>query len=450
MFIEPAIVEQTYKALQSNDMPTLEALSRDRSSAYIDALLEQEYTPGKTLLSFIKSSPLRDEINQNIRKFNINGAHVDVLEKKIYPLLSNQTLTNLMLTCKTQQKTIEDSATLRSRLEALKSELTYWQDNVSELNLSLDLRKKLLNISIPPNASDMSNFLKAQNILKGIISQVKSEITYLQRNATEMNVPWGLRKRLLNHPILEESTETLNLAHLKATNSLVNEINSTIILSKIDLMSTTLSLNHSYLTRLPLSLLNEPSRQDYWKQLVKLVCYGNQLTNLDVTGLSKLVTLWCFNNHLTNLNITDLNKLERLLCNNNQLINLNFSGLNVLHILDCSNNLFTNLNVTDLSALEDLWCFNNQLTITAELRARFGDAWADRMQATQRAPEPILSAFEAIADPALNVSSVKLIAPKFQSITDAMNNDSDMTVDVSDEDMANFYKKRLYPKRAIT
>ena len=421
MIIESSIVAQAYTALESDDAMTFDNLLKDRPTTFIDALLNSKYAPGKTLSSLIENRPECNKIIQNLKTFDINNIPVEVLHNILYPQLSNQAMASLMSSCKTQKTFIEKSKTFRSRLRlapALKSALTYFKKNVSELDLSPDLRKELLGFSVPPeNASVVSKLLfihKAQNILNRIISQVKkvkSEITYLKQNAAALNISEDLRTRLLNHPILQDTTKTLNLTQLKATNSLVNEINSAIILSKIDQNSTTLFLNNAYLTRLPMALLNEPNLQDYWKRLKGLVCSDNQLSNLDVTSLSELVFLDLSNNQLTNLDATGLSKLVSLRLNNNQLTSLKLTGLialgslwctsNQLTSLDatglsalkyiwCAYNQLTNLNLPDLSALKSVWCPYNKLTITAELRALFNHAWAYEAEATQQAPEPVL------------------------------------------------------------
>ena len=53
--------------------------------------------------------------------------------------------------------------------------------------------------------------------------------------------------------------------------------------------------------------------------IIKLYCYNNQLTALNVQGLTALQRLWCSNNQLTALNVQGLTALERLECWGNQL-----------------------------------------------------------------------------------------------------------------------------------
>ena len=93
-----------------------------------------------------------------------------------------------------------------------------------------------------------------------------------------------------------------------------------------------------------------------------LYCGGNQLTALNVQGCIALHTLKCSGNQLTALNVQGLSALQELFCGDNQLTALNVQGCTALHTLKCSGNQLTALNVQGLSALGWLYCGNNQLT----------------------------------------------------------------------------------------
>ena len=49
-------------------------------------------------------------------------------------------------------------------------------------------------------------------------------------------------------------------------------------------------------------------------KLTTLWCQLNQLTTLDVSGLTQLTELWCFDNKLTKLDITRLTNLNKIYC----------------------------------------------------------------------------------------------------------------------------------------
>lgn len=93
-----------------------------------------------------------------------------------------------------------------------------------------------------------------------------------------------------------------------------------------------------------------------------LNCHTNQLTSLDVTGLSNLKKVDCPNNQLTSLDIAGLSNLEELYCDRNQLSDLNTTGLVNLQIFWLFENEFISLDATGLSNLQSLVCFENQLT----------------------------------------------------------------------------------------
>lgn len=95
--------------------------------------------------------------------------------------------------------------------------------------------------------------------------------------------------------------------------------------------------------------------------LLNLSCQYNQLSQLDVTGLTQLKILYCFSNQLTQLDVSGLNQLRELYCNNNQLTQLDDSGLINLRFLYCDSNQFTQLDVSDLTMLQWLDCSFNQL-----------------------------------------------------------------------------------------
>ena len=92
-----------------------------------------------------------------------------------------------------------------------------------------------------------------------------------------------------------------------------------------------------------------------------LDCGYNQLTALDVQGLTALQWLDCGKNQLTALNVQGLTALQWLDCGKNQLTELNVQGLTALRGLECGGNRLTELNVQGLTALQTLWC-SNQLT----------------------------------------------------------------------------------------
>ena len=96
-----------------------------------------------------------------------------------------------------------------------------------------------------------------------------------------------------------------------------------------------------------------------------LNCWGNRLTELNVQGLTALQRLSCSGNLLTALNVQGLTSLQELWCSGNELTALDVQGLTALQSLDCHLNQLTALNVQSLTALQRLWCYGNRLTADA-------------------------------------------------------------------------------------
>ena len=113
------------------------------------------------------------------------------------------------------------------------------------------------------------------------------------------------------------------------------------------------------------SFSNEPTSGNITivsSDLIYLVCNNNQLTSLDVSGLTTLQELYCQSNQLSSLNVSGLTALTVLYCFSNQLTSLNVSGLIALTVLYCQLNQLSSLIVSGLTALVNLYCNNNQLS----------------------------------------------------------------------------------------
>ena len=96
--------------------------------------------------------------------------------------------------------------------------------------------------------------------------------------------------------------------------------------------------------------------------ITELDCSSNELTALDVRGLTALQTLYCDNNLLTSIDLHGLTALQTLYCDNNRLSSLDARGLTALQWLKCYNNQLSVLNVQDLTSLRLLYCDDNRLT----------------------------------------------------------------------------------------
>jgi hypothetical protein len=100
--------------------------------------------------------------------------------------------------------------------------------------------------------------------------------------------------------------------------------------------------------------------------LTELICWGNQLTSLDVSNNTALTYLDCapagIFNQLTSLDISNNINLNTLICPNNQISSLDVSQNTALTSLSCSNNQLDSLDVSNNTNLGWLDCNNNQLT----------------------------------------------------------------------------------------
>ena len=96
--------------------------------------------------------------------------------------------------------------------------------------------------------------------------------------------------------------------------------------------------------------------------LTYLLCFNNQLTNLDVSQNTALIELNCSGNQLTSLDLSQNIALAFLNCSGNQLTSLDLSQNNALTALECYNNQLTSLDLSQNILLGWLFCENNQIT----------------------------------------------------------------------------------------
>lgn len=97
--------------------------------------------------------------------------------------------------------------------------------------------------------------------------------------------------------------------------------------------------------------------------LKELICGGNpNLTSLDLSNQDNLTLLGCRDNHLTTLDVSNLTQLEILECSNNLFTSIDISNLTLLQGLHCDGNQLTNLDITHAPLLTYLYCHDNLLT----------------------------------------------------------------------------------------
>ena len=101
---------------------------------------------------------------------------------------------------------------------------------------------------------------------------------------------------------------------------------------------------------------------EYFTGLERLSCYGNELTELDLSQNRILGCLQCGGNSLTALDVSNNPELYELSCYGNELTELDVSHNPDLKTLQCSENQLTELDVSQNPLLDDLHCNVNKLT----------------------------------------------------------------------------------------
>lgn len=96
--------------------------------------------------------------------------------------------------------------------------------------------------------------------------------------------------------------------------------------------------------------------------LKTLICFKNEMTELNVSKNVALNYLNCATNKLTSLDISKNPALTYLNCNYNTVNSINFGDSPVLEELRCQYNQFTELDLSNLTSLSLLDCGYNQMT----------------------------------------------------------------------------------------
>ncbi len=93
-----------------------------------------------------------------------------------------------------------------------------------------------------------------------------------------------------------------------------------------------------------------------------LLCFQNELNDLDISENKALVGLSCWGNSLATLDLSPNTDLDSLDCGYNQLSALDISLNESLFWLQCSQNKLATLDVSQNSLLTNLYCSDNQLS----------------------------------------------------------------------------------------
>lgn len=96
--------------------------------------------------------------------------------------------------------------------------------------------------------------------------------------------------------------------------------------------------------------------------LQQLIISGNNLTTLNVSGLTNLKWIECQYNQLTSLNLSSNTSLEQVWCHNNLLTSLVLPTSPNLFGVWCYNNQLATLNLNNNTGITQLFIQGNQLT----------------------------------------------------------------------------------------
>jgi hypothetical protein len=126
--------------------------------------------------------------------------------------------------------------------------------------------------------------------------------------------------------------------------------------------------------------------------LVKLECYGNDLTALPVMNdLVNLTYLDCSSNHLAEINgIENVTSLEVLVVDLNQLTSVNLSNLTNLWAFNCRDNLLSCID-TSGTKVTYMWCNENPNLVNVILQNNTLTSSVPRLSPTIPPPLPYLN-----------------------------------------------------------
>ena len=101
---------------------------------------------------------------------------------------------------------------------------------------------------------------------------------------------------------------------------------------------------------------------EYFPMLEEVICWYNQIEELDLTNNPNIVSLICSCNALNKLDLSKNSKLKHLNCENNNLTALDISCCEVLESLFCNNNNIEDLDLGNNARLNCLEADNNRIT----------------------------------------------------------------------------------------
>ena len=118
---------------------------------------------------------------------------------------------------------------------------------------------------------------------------------------------------------------------------------------------------YTYWINVGLSSISDLTGIEAFVNLTQFSCYGNQLTNIDLSQNTALTDLNCEDNQLISLDLSQNSALDILYCDNNQLTSLNLNGAVSLGAVRANYNQLTSLDLSTNINLEVLELTGNHL-----------------------------------------------------------------------------------------
>lgn len=100
---------------------------------------------------------------------------------------------------------------------------------------------------------------------------------------------------------------------------------------------------------------------EHFTNLKRLICFGNEIEELDLSNNKELTFLNCGQNKITKLNVSNSPNLFFLSCDSNQLTSLNLGNKPKLVEIYCNSNRLSQLDLKGCTSLETIDASSNNL-----------------------------------------------------------------------------------------
>ncbi|CAL2095237.1 hypothetical protein [Tenacibaculum sp. 190524A02b] len=117
---------------------------------------------------------------------------------------------------------------------------------------------------------------------------------------------------------------------------------------------------------------------EYFTNLKRLDCYGNEITKIDLSKNTEITFLNCSDNKIVELDLSNNNKLISVSCDTNKLVSLTLGKQPNLVDLFCNSNLLESLNIENCNSLENFDASGNKINtivINQEAYNKSSEGW---------------------------------------------------------------------------